>query len=185
MSATDTPTSPSSQVTTVLNEQHEQLKELMGQVISSHGKDRQVAFTQVRHLVASHEGAEEEILHRLARTDLGSDDEVVTARLAEEDEAGQAIAKLEQLDIDSEDFSTGFAALQKSIIAHAEAEEHQELPAIAAAINAEQQRAMLTALAQVPELAGSGSLTAHGDSFAAMLQSARDHFRNPPGAATN
>lgn len=163
----------------ILTAQHEHLKALMSKVLSSNGAGRQEAFDQVRYTLAAHEAAEAEVLHPLARADVpAGEDAVVTDRLAEEEEAGAAVTKLEQLDVDSEEFTAGFLTLQKAVIAHAEAEEHKELPAIAAAIDASQQQQIAAALAQVGELARIGPLTANGDSFAAMLQSARDHFHS-------
>jgi hemerythrin superfamily protein len=177
---TGSSTTGSSDVVSVLSGQHEHLKALMTQVLSSNGPTRQSAFDQVCFTLAAHEAAEAEVIHPLARHDLSAgQDAVVTDRLAEEDQAGAAVGKLEQLDIDSEDFTTEFAALQKAVIAHAEAEEHQELPSILGAIDADQQHEMLAALAQVPDLARPGPLTANGASFAAMLQTARDHFHRP------
>lgn len=175
MSTTLTP--GSSEVLSVLSAQHEQLKALMQQVVSCPVQDRQAAFDDVRHLLAAHEAAEAEVVHPLARRDLGTRDAVVTARLAEEDEAGAAIGKLEHMDITSGQFATGFAALQTSVIAHAEAEEHQELPAVAGDLDATQQREILAALTQVPVFAQAPAVQL--DTFAAMLLAARDHFRRP------
>jgi len=167
----------SSEVLSVLSEQHEQLKALMQQVVSCPVQDRRAAFDDVRHLLAAHEAAEVEVVHPLARRDLGTRDAVVAARLAEEDEAGAAIGRLEQLDITSGQFASGFAALQTSVIAHAEAEEHQELPAVAGTLDSAQKREILAALTQVPVFAHSPAIQL--DTFAAMLLAARDHFRRP------
>jgi hypothetical protein len=184
MSTTTTPTPGPSAVVDILTEQHEHLKTLMSKVLAGNGADRQEAFDQVRYTLATHEAAEAEVLHPLARQDLPSgDDAVVTDRLAEEDEAGEAVTKLEKLDVDSEEFTVGFLTLQNAVIAHAEAEEHKELPAIAGAIDASQQQQIAAALAQVGELARVGPLTANGDSFAAMLQTARDHFHRSAAPA--
>jgi len=50
----------------------------------------------------------------------------VGARLREEKEAKQVLADLEKLDPDSSDFDTKLRGLQKSVIAHAGAEEREE-----------------------------------------------------------
>jgi hypothetical protein len=169
----------SSKVVTVLTEQHEQVKTLMEQVLSAQPRDRRAAFDLLRCFLASHEAAEAEVVHSLARLDLGTDDEVVTERLAEEDEAGKAIGKLEQLDVDGDEFATEFATLQKAVIAHAEAEEHKELPAVAGDLDAQQVDEMVRALREVPGFASTGTeeLAANGNTFAAMLETARDYFR--------
>lgn len=176
-----TPDSPkTSEVLSVLTEQHELLKTLMKRVGGAPDEDRQAAFDDLRHLLVAHEAAEEEVLHPLAREDLGSDDEIVSERLSEEAQAGKAIAALEQLDIGSAKFGTEFAELEKSVIAHAEAEEHEELPAVASRMDAAQQADMVAALSRVSTLANSDEL--HVDSFDQMLVAAREHFRGA-GAA--
>jgi len=116
-------------------------------------------------------------VHPLAHRVLHTQAAVVTARLAEEDEAGAAIGRLEHVDITSGQFATEFAALQTSVIAHAEAEEDQELAVVAGALAATQQREILAALSQVPVFAHSPAVQL--DTFAAMLLAARDHFRRP------
>ena len=167
----------SSEVLSVLSGQHEQLKALMHQVVSCPVHDRQEVFDDVRHLLAAHEAAEAEVVHPLAHRVLHTQAAVVTARLAEEDEAGAAIGRLEHVDITSGQFATEFAALQTSVIAHAEAEEDQELAVVAGALAATQQREILAALSQVPVFAHSPAVQL--DTFAAMLLAARDHFRRP------
>jgi hemerythrin superfamily protein len=177
MTLTTTHTPGSADVVAILTAQHEHVKTLMTKVLATSGAERHEAFDQVRYTLAAHEAAEAEVLHPLARADVpAGDDAVVTDRLAEEDEAGAAITKLERLDVDTEEFTAGFRALQEAVIAHAEAEEHQELPAITAAIDANQEQQIAVALAQVDDLARVGPLTVNGDSFASMLQTAREHF---------
>ncbi|MHB1774047.1 MAG: hemerythrin domain-containing protein [Acidimicrobiales bacterium] len=168
-----------------MTEQHAQVKNLMEHVLSSQDRDRQAAFDRLRCLLAAHEAAEIEVVHSLASRDLGSDNEVVTKRLAEEDEAGKVIAKLEQLDVDGEEFATEFATFQKAVIAHAEAEEHKELPAVAGDLDAQQVGKMVAALKEVPGIAFARTeqLAANGNSFAAMLETARGHFRHSSTAA--
>ena len=80
------------EVAKVLAEQHEQVKALMAQVLSSPSQDRRGGFDQLRSLLAAHEAAESEVVHRLARRDLGTDDDVVAERLAEEEQAATAVA---------------------------------------------------------------------------------------------
>jgi len=168
----------SSEVVKVLTEQHEELKALMARVRSSSEQDRKGGFDQLRCLLAAHEAAESEVVHRVACRDLGTDDHVVTERLAEEDQAGTAVARLEQLEVTSEEFASEFATFEKAVIAHAEAEEHKELPAVAGRLDARQEHEMVAALSQVAGLASQANRSvANGDSFAEMLQASRDHFK--------
>lgn len=76
--------------------------------------------------------------------------------------------------------STGFTALRHTPIVPAEAEDHQQPPAITSALDAGQPRP--AAPAQVPDRARPRALTANGDTVAA-LHTARDHStaRERPG----
>jgi hemerythrin superfamily protein len=153
----------------------------MKQVVSAQGQDRRAAYDQLRVLLAAHEVAEEEVVHAIVRQDLGSDADVVNHRLSEEEDAANALATPEQLNVDSEQFTTQFAMFQKAVIDHAEAEGHEELAAVIRGLDADPQRA-IGALTQVLQLAqaGDSKLTASGDSFAAMLHTARGLFRHQP-----
>ena len=86
---------------------------MMKQVVSGQGQDRRAAYDQLRVLLTAHEVAEEEVVHAIVRQDLGSDADVVNHRLSEEEDAANALATLEQLNVDSEQFTTQFAMFQK------------------------------------------------------------------------
>lgn len=170
--ATNDSTQPD--VAEILTQQHEELKTLMAKVPDAPASGRQTLFAQVCALVAAHEAAEAAFVHSAGLADLGPDDDVVRARLHEEDAAGAAIATLEALDIGSDEFLSEFAQFQKSVIDHAEAEEHDELPAVADQLTADQVADIVAALREVPQLAQSHALQV--GTFAAMLEAARAHF---------
>lgn len=109
-----------------LKEQHEDIKGMFGDVLSTRGEARAKAFQALRRLLAVHETAEEEIVHPAARRALPEGDAVVDARLREERAAKQSLAELEKLDVDSSEFQASFEKLQKDVIAHAESEERYE-----------------------------------------------------------
>lgn len=126
-----------------------------------------------------------EVVHRLARQYLGSDDHVVTEHLTEEEQAGTAVATLEQLDIASEAFAAEFATFAKAVMAHADAEEHKELPAVAGRLDAGQEAEMVAALSEVAVLASQANRQpANGDSFAGMLPANGDHFGRSSSATS-
>jgi len=163
------------QVTTTLTEQHQKIKTMMATVQDSDGDQRKSAFTQLCSFLAAHEAAEEECIHAVAKQDLsGGDTQVVDKRVEEEDEAGKAITELEGLGTDSPEFAAKFEQLSKAVIAHAEAEEHQELPKLAGIATEDQLGRMQEALSRVPQLASrnSGSNT----SFKDQLQAAKSQF---------
>ena len=157
----------------VLTEQHQHIKDLMQQITDGSGDRREALFGEFVRFVAAHEAAEEECMHATAKEDLGpSDEAVVDERLQEEDDAGAAITRLEGLDPDGEEFATAFAELSASVVAHAEAEEHQELPKLAAKASGEDAERILTALERVPGVAGAGGTAP----FAEQLANARQEF---------
>ena len=91
-----------SDVVEFLKGQHNQIEDMFDDVLcASHPKAREKAFVDLRHLLAVHETAEEMVVHPRARGELDGGDAVVDARLHEEHQAKQQLAKLEGMDIDS------------------------------------------------------------------------------------
>lgn len=164
-----------------LTDQHELIKTKMQAVKDSSGEDRQSAFDDLRRFLAAHEGAEEECIHPVGRDELGPDAAVVQERMTEEEEAGQAIAELEKLQIDSDEFTTGFDAFTAAVIAHAEAEEHQELPRLDRVVDEQEVQRMLQALRDVPAVAA-GSTATTAPTFKDLLQAAKAQFHGPTAA---
>ncbi|WP_051450559.1 hemerythrin domain-containing protein [Actinospica robiniae] len=111
-------------VVDVLLAQHRLVRELMTEVSDGHGEARQRAFDELRTLLALHEAAEESIVHPAAHG------EVAEARVAEEEHAARAIARLESLDLSSEAFDQAFAEFAQAVLAHADKEEREEFPAL-------------------------------------------------------
>ena len=169
-------------VVTFLRNQHEQIKTLFARVIETSGEQRQQHFDDLRRLLAVHETAEEQIVHPKAKGTIVGGDEVVGARLEEENQAKQALAELEKMDIDSAEFEKALAALQKDVIAHAEAEEREEFSKLSAELDEQQLERMRNAaeLAERtapthphPGVESRGANMLAGP-FAAMLDRAKD-----------
>lgn len=118
-------TSPTD-VVEFLTDQHERIKSLFDKTLSSSGPQRKDAFLTLRRLLAVHETGEEEIVHPRAKRKLAAGSQVVRARLAEEHQAKVALAALEKLDPDSEEFTCQLSELRDAVIAHAEHEETEE-----------------------------------------------------------
>jgi hypothetical protein len=162
--------------------QHEQIKNLFEQVNSSTGGEREEAFVALRRLLAVHETAEEEIVHPRARLELADGDDVVGARLQEENEAKQKLATLEGLDVHGAEFEKLFQELQADVLNHAKAEESEEFGQLADELDARQldqmRRAVELAEATAPTRPHPGVESAKANllvgPFAAMLDRARD-----------
>ena len=169
-------------VVAYLTAQHQQVAALIEQVAGSGGPERREAFTRLRRLLAVHETAEEEIVHRTARKALGNGDAVAAMRLREERDAKQALAELERLDVDSPEFTAAFAEFRGNVLAHAAAEEHDEFPQLAAALDEDQLRRMRRSVELAEKVAPThphagveyASEHALAGPFAAMVDRARD-----------
>jgi len=107
---------------------HQEIKQLFEQMSGS-GARNDDTFRQLIRKLAVHETAEEEIVHPLARKVPGGD-EVVDARLQEEDEGKKVLADLEKMGVGDPQFDALFAKLRSAVLAHAEHEETMEHPLI-------------------------------------------------------
>src|SRR3954468_260590 len=125
-------------VVAFLVSQHQQIKDLFEQVSSSTGEQREESFVALRRLLAVHETAEEEVVHPRARVELADGEDVVDARLQEENEAKQKLATLESLDVHGAEFEKLFQELQADVLNHAAAEESEEFGRLAEELDAEQ-----------------------------------------------
>jgi hemerythrin superfamily protein len=169
-------------VVAFLKQQHEQVKALFQRVTETSGAERESSFLELRRLLAVHETAEEEIVHPRAKREIGGGEQIVQARLQEEHEAKQALAELEQLDVDSPEFAAKFAKLHSDVLAHAEAEEHEEFEQLQAQLDGSQLERMRSAVKMAEAIAptrphaGVESPAANllAGPFAAMLDRARD-----------
>lgn len=162
--------------------QHEQIKSLFEETLSSSGNERESKFHDLRRLLAVHETAEEEIVHPRAKRKVPHGDTVVEARLEEEHEAKKALAELEDLDIDSQEFVNKLTELRQAVIDHAQHEETEEFAKLSAELSSGELERMgraaelAEAIAPTRPHAGVESQIANliAGPFAAMLDRARD-----------
>jgi hemerythrin superfamily protein len=165
-----------------LKSQHEEIKGLFTQVSASSGEQRKQTFADLRRLLAVHETAEEEIVHPRAKSELDDGEAVVSARLHEEHEAKVVLAELEKLDVDSPEFEEKFGKFRQDVVAHAEAEEHEEFSKLAAQLDEGQLHRMRKAaelaekIAPTHPHAGVESRAANliAGPFAAMMDRVKD-----------
>jgi hemerythrin superfamily protein len=133
-------------VVDLLLRQHKEIRSLFAKVDKATGKARQEAFDQLRHLLAVHETAEEEIVHPFARTTIGNGARIIDARLKEENEAKHLLQDLEKADVGSPEFDQIFGRLHKAVEEHAEHEERLEFPEIAKKSTPQQLKGMQAAV---------------------------------------
>lgn len=119
-------------VTTLLRDQHTEIRRLMAAVLDAHGTERQEVFEPLVRLLAVHETSEEEVVHPAVRRAQPGLADVIDARTAEEDEAKKALADLEGMDVSSVEFLAAFARFADDVEQHASAEERTVFPALEA-----------------------------------------------------
>jgi hypothetical protein len=156
-------------VVSYLKDQHSTIKEILPSVLQAEGEDRATAFAKVRQTLAIHEALEQVVIHPHAKPDAGKEE--VVERVDEEEEAGEAITKLEGFDISSKEFHDGYAAFMLDVIEHAEHEEHEEFDAIRKAFDDDE----LAKIHAAVELANSAAEDPPaGSSFEDMLADAKE-----------
>ena len=154
--------------------QHDEIKSLMGRVLSSSGGDRRRAFDAVREALARHEAAEEAVLRPLIRAVPGGEAEA-GERTSEEDGARETLGELEQLDVTSIPFEVLFRDLEKAVLRHAENEQKIEFPLLRQTHDPETLRRARASVEEV-EAGGSPHEEEHGGTFGEMLGRARRLF---------
>ena len=127
-------------VSVSMNEIAEDMREglLLAEVAVASGTDRKKLFAQLTAMVKAHETAEEAVVRPVSMQTAGQD--VAEARNAEESEADAAVVALSQLDVDSAEFDSQFAAFTAAVSTHAEAEERDEFPTLQSGRSAEQRQ---------------------------------------------
>lgn len=162
--------------------QHQAIKTLFVEVLARSGKEREATFIDLRRLLAVHEAAEEEVVHPKAKRKIPNGDNVVDERLTEENEAKKALAELEAMDVDSDEFTDAISRLRTAVLEHAAHEEAEEFAELGEELSVEElermSRAVRIAEAVAPTRPHPGveSQTANllVGPFAAMLDRARD-----------
>lgn len=182
-----TPIRSTGDVIQFLVDQHKQIKVLFNDVLALSGKAREQAFFDLRRLLAIHEAAEEEVVHPRARRDLDNGEPLVEDRLEEEREAKVALAELEKLDVDSDEFTRKITELRSAVLRHAQHEEDEEFDRLRRALT-DQELARMTNSVKLAEAVAPTRPHPGVESkaenllvgpFAAMLDRARDAIDQP------
>jgi hemerythrin superfamily protein len=121
---------------------HRRFRTLFEEFERATGDDRARLWQMLVRGLAVHETAEEEIVHPRTRRLVDGGDDIVDARVAEEDEAKKALAALERAGLDDPEFEGRYFALKGDVLAHADAEEREELPALRECTTDEDRRRM-------------------------------------------
>jgi hypothetical protein len=166
-----------------LRDQHNLIKDMFEEVLSASTTEaREKAFFELRKLLAVHETAEEMVVHPRARHEVPEGEKVVDARVHEEHEAKQQLAKLEGMDIGSRRFLTELEKFRDAVLEHAEHEEAEEFTKLSRELSADDRKRMAGAVqaaeAIAPTRPHAGVESAKANfalgPFASMLDRARD-----------
>jgi hypothetical protein len=172
-----------SDVVEFLKGQHNLIEDMFDDVLcASQPKARETAFVDLRQLLAVHETAEEMVVHPRARGELDGGDAVVDARLREEHQAKEQLAKLEGMDIDSPYFIVALKVFRDAVLEHAEREELEEFDQLQRELDAGELKLMTAAVRAAEAIAPtrphpgveSAKLNFAVGPFASMLDRARD-----------
>lgn len=124
-------TSPG-KVVDLLQEDHEQVKVLFGQLTSAPPEGREDLFCHLVTELVRHEVAEEVVVYPAIRSDAPDGKAEVKPRLQEQAEAEEKLAKMEKLDPTTPEFASELAELKSAVLAHAQAEEETIFPLLRA-----------------------------------------------------
>ncbi|AYF75842.1 hemerythrin domain-containing protein [Nocardia yunnanensis] len=148
--------------------QHGQIKNALESVRTSTGADKQRGFEDLVRLLAVHEAAEEEVVHPAARRHAVAD-EIVDARLREEDQAKHVLVQLAELGVDHAEFDTTFRAFAEKVVDHAELEEKEEFGQLLTHASAEERVRLASVVRFAEALAPTRPHPGVGESAAANL----------------
>ena len=154
----------------VVRAQHAEIARLVDVVTFADPADRQAALTRLLSYLAGHEAVEEELLHPLGAAT--STPGVGAERMTEEAGLGQQIGQLERLGTGSPLFRTQFGLIEEAIMAHAGAEEHEELPHVIGLLSDDDLGVVVRAFR-----AGETAAARRTGPFAEMLRAARADVR--------
>ncbi|MDP9862046.1 MULTISPECIES: hemerythrin domain-containing protein [Streptosporangium] len=140
-------------VVDLLLRQHALIRDLFDEVENAPAGERAEPFQRLVRLLAVHETAEEEVVHPYIRRKIDGGEAVVEDRLAEENEAKQLLAHMDEAGADDPRFLADLTALRAAVTAHASAEERYEFAQLRARTTEAERRAMAAAVKAAEALA--------------------------------
>jgi hemerythrin superfamily protein len=111
-----------SDVIDVLRADHRSVEQMLSRFESVGAEDRSEWFDQLRDVLVRHEAAEELAVYPAVGGGT-SQDQILDARLAEQAEVHDLIARLETVNSGTEDFRAGCLILRRAVLDHARREE--------------------------------------------------------------
>ena len=173
--------------TQLLRQRHKEIEDLFDKTLAANGEQRVQLFDCLRATLAAHEITEEMFVHPLGRTTGKDGERIVEERLAEERAATQALADLEKLGPEGDQFGTTLAMFKRNVLEHAEAEERELFPLIESQCAQQDLANLADAIMAGEQLAPTHAHPHAGQNpvalmlagpFIAMVDKARDHLKD-------
>lgn len=112
----------------VLQHDHNEVRALLARFDQTEADQRGELFREIVNELARHETAEEIIVYPTLRDVAPQSDQIAQARLAEEEQAEQLMAAMEDMDPTSSEFLESFRRLRGEVEEHASNEERDVFP---------------------------------------------------------
>ena len=122
---------PTDDLISLLTQDHEAIKERLSELGLADPGLRGQLFWELTDQLVRHEVGEEVVVYPALRDEPGGD-AIAEARLREESEAEELLARLEKLDPTTEEFLGAIRDLESAVLDHAEKEEAEVFPLLAA-----------------------------------------------------
>lgn len=120
-------------VVTLLEQDHQAAETLLQRFDQTTLAERDEYFCEVVHTLVGHEVAEELVVYPIIRDGSPEGADLAKTRLDEQAGAERTLADLEDLDSQSDEFTTTFLQLRNAVLAHAQAEEATAFPLLVTA----------------------------------------------------
>lgn len=144
---------PPKDIFDVLLEDHQEIRELLHEVIELSPDRRAERFREAVVRLARHETAEQAIVHPTTREHVPDGDEIMQTVVTDENQIEDMLAQMEDMDPTSDRFLESARALRDTVVSHAGEEESQEWPALRDSLDLEHQRSMADAFERFESVA--------------------------------
>lgn len=132
---------PQDDVVRLLEEDHRLVEARFAALASAGAATRGELFWKLTNDLVRHEVAEETVVYPALRK-LPGGDQIADARIAEQSEAEEQLAKMEKMDAESPEFVRELAGLKAAVLEHARAEEETAFALLLGAVAPDERTAL-------------------------------------------
>lgn len=121
---------------------HQQVKKMFTRIDKAPASQRKELFWEITNELVRHEVAEEEIVYPVVRRVIPNGERLADARIKEQAEAEELLAKLEKAGVEDDKFLQMFHKLQSAVLEHADKEENLIFEPMRQALEPDKRRQM-------------------------------------------